>query len=815
MRHRHNNIKNNNGEQVHSRFGLGIEDLADLSRDQSTGEFMEIQKVLARSLGSTSFINSLSKCTAATDPACKFRTQHTLATESIANFGPSPECLMMPGGVRKAGFAPIGDEHVCKQRLGTPRMQLLYNLREWHTLSWNSTRDASLTGEERKAWETLGVGYETWGDEGEPLEWTGWMAFSKDIFGAPATKLWSAMKNPEKKAATEVLGYSEHSWGRAWALNERMVYRDADSLNWDDLMEAEQNNAKILGWTADLWANAAEPSSTHASANKKWGALSNAQRSAALGLGFSTATWMPAVSTDDADGLVGGCFWDRGKSGLAFSRRKELGENSPRYMTFCQEMTTSDASVTMDLTIGMPGRIIPFIRELTATMRAPGHPRVEVIVRATVTGKRFISDLERLPFPEGLPLLLLHDPPGGESFSYFKNARAETSASVASSSLETGHMSVTQGAVGFRHDGTGDLAIGTHVCVGLGVAVCSGASTKVAPGAKFGADATFKVETSAIDTESESTQLESDVLDFKFTYQTSPNPAMSGPPSDCFLMPALTIEISQVWVVSMGSGNAGCTITGQLQQSWSALSHLSAFWWITANDVEARVMPTLDRLTAETKDKLDCKNKSTVAACCKNWDATDPDNTACKVGGDKDGATINTLPLYCENLLGSGNIEYNKCLQVSPASIDQIVSAHNNWADTLERKFQLMRDVKTANLQGKQGIDDLCKSPKDLCPHVGLAPKILTDNAKGFGDGAAAKDANATTTDKILPSGDRCWDVDTSQFPWCTGYKKAGYTCINGDALVQTENDKLFGGPRTNRIGLKCAAMESSLPDAR
>lgn len=34
--------------------------------------------------------------------------------------------------------------------------------------------------------------------------------------------------------------------------------------------------------------------------------------------------------------------------------------------------------------------------------------------------------MERLPLPEGAPLLTLHDPPGGGSFASYQNVRAVT-----------------------------------------------------------------------------------------------------------------------------------------------------------------------------------------------------------------------------------------------------------------------------------------------------------------------------------------------------------------------------------------------------
>ena len=51
--------------------------------------------------------------------------------------------------------------------------------------------------------------------------------------------------------------------------------------------------------------------------------------------------------------------------------------------------------------------LIALRRPITAMMRVKGHPMVKKVADVVVTGNRFISDLERVPFPQGQSLLVL------------------------------------------------------------------------------------------------------------------------------------------------------------------------------------------------------------------------------------------------------------------------------------------------------------------------------------------------------------------------------------------------------------------------
>ena len=125
---------------------------------------------------------------------------------------------------------------------------------------------------------------------------------------------------------------------------------------------------------------------------------------------------------------VEGCFWDRGTLQTVMRRPAadvESHERSPRFGAMClRSETRSKATVRLELQVGMPSAVAPYSRTLRASMDTRGYARSSATLRVVVTGDRFMGDLERVPFPEGLPLLVLHDPPGSRSFARYENAHA-------------------------------------------------------------------------------------------------------------------------------------------------------------------------------------------------------------------------------------------------------------------------------------------------------------------------------------------------------------------------------------------------------
>ena len=54
----------------------------------------------------------------------------------------------------------------------------------------------------------------------------------------------------------------------------------------------------------------------------------------------------------------------------------------------------------------MPEQVQPFTKRYRASAAVPGYARVTASTQVVVTGSRFISDSERVPFPQSRPLMV-------------------------------------------------------------------------------------------------------------------------------------------------------------------------------------------------------------------------------------------------------------------------------------------------------------------------------------------------------------------------------------------------------------------------
>lgn len=138
--------------------------------------------------------------------------------------------------------------------------------------------------------------------------------------------------------------------------------------------------------------------------------------------------------------------------------------------------------------------------------------------------------------------------------------------------------------------------------------------------------------------------------EFEFTYQTSSLPHRPGPASDAFLMPALTFDVIEVWVVQFFESKSECRIRGLADKSLEARDDLSGFYFITANDVETRTLPTLADVSAGVLQRLKCAD-GTVECCSEN------DKTM--------GCNERTLDGYCNWKHGDGTEGAARCSSIT------------------------------------------------------------------------------------------------------------------------------------------------------
>ena len=187
--------------------------------------------------------------------------------------------------------------------------------------------------------------------------------------------------------------------------------------------------------------------------------------------------------------------------------------------------------------------------------------------------------------------------------------------------------------------------------------------------------------------------------------------------------------------LSESANRATCTVTAVKDIAFTVLMHLAGFYYISAADVEARVLPLLEVLVAETTFKTACLKKKTVEACCASCASAiaacvqaakkDPlkkclskdlapctaGNSACYVKQDKTRARINSVDAFCENKFeNKTGKSYKACKGMDNKASSRAEAATHNWKATLQRNYDMLAEIRNANKEGATGLDKLCPS---------------------------------------------------------------------------------------------------------
>lgn len=122
----------------------------------------------------------------------------------------------------------------------------------WHTMAWGT-----LTDTEKGYWTAVGADVA----HNYSLAATGdWNTFSKAVYVA-ASQPWSCPTDPavddctalgdDAKNALTKLQFTEETWGRQWALLERIFFKSTGwvGMSWDELMPTERQAMQALGWS--------------------------------------------------------------------------------------------------------------------------------------------------------------------------------------------------------------------------------------------------------------------------------------------------------------------------------------------------------------------------------------------------------------------------------------------------------------------------------------------------------------------------------------------------------------------------------------
>ena len=457
----------------------------------------------------------------------------------------------------------------------------------------------------------------------------------------------------------------------------------------------------------------------------------------------------------------------------------------------------TQSSLTKLLT-GMPGFIQPFTKAYYASIVTPGYARVAKDTSVVVTGSRFFSDSERVPFPKSRALLVLHDPPGGESFSSFTNTRIEMA------------YTNTDEERSLHINGGRSLEAGW----GIGVEAELPALT-IAP---FGAGAEFSLPNDEFEWSVEGslsyefefstmvegkggsksyvkeTSTQNSELTMEFTYSTAGVADKAGPPSDVFLVPSIWFEVRQEWYVRFTAA-PHCIVVGYMGTSLVANAELSGFAFTQANDVETRTLPLLSNQISDVSFRLCCSGVAFDAVEC------DDVGMCCEQGDAGAGCTATNLEEHCDFKYGPrtgdawkacfGTVEDMRkgvCRQenteaacswggVTSASLRdhcdspqstpsdsttcmdfvdplEVINAHNDWYNTLDRNYRHQEKASLMKTPEKdtaihynayEGANARygAKSAVTIAPLQGMAPQHLVDLGRNF-DGTALSTEDKT-----------------------------------------------------------------------
>ena len=410
---------------LHSRLGLTSEEAFDLDLDQETAEHKVVKQLLDKSIAVTADreIEEMRNCMGVAPNAdhpsrnCLLPLQLTAST-TVRDMQDSPHC---EGKNDNAGFEPVGGSAKEEGRLELcqaawePLLQQAEMYKIWDQLAWDEAQGDELARRsmnrlERAVWTELGV---------RPEQWTGDWTTSEQFLSTVMTivPLWADMSAKTVADVTKTLRYSEETWGRLWALRQRLAAtsdtaKPTPPLSWSQLTNAEAGHLRVLGWSNATWDEIEPQYNVPVSSSQPFSQLSCAEQRAARSLGFWSHTWPMRESAPASDiapdheiggavcevsphrtgngstawetveSVASGCFFDVARMQVVTTRPIPTlspgdGHTHPRFHSLCERTNHDGAEVTQSFRVGLPGRsAMRSIRTMTASMESTGHPLV-------------------------------------------------------------------------------------------------------------------------------------------------------------------------------------------------------------------------------------------------------------------------------------------------------------------------------------------------------------------------------------------------------------------------------------------------------
>ena len=247
-----------------SNLGFSNADISAFSEDPTTAERKAINEVLTKTLGFTSQETSLGtelkKCR--TPDSGREADCHVEAipsgenTQYTSGFGTDHRCLIEERTGRGiAGWFPLqivesvcaaSEATVCAAQWATQSAIPDGRFRAWHDLAFTS-----LSSYERGQWQLVPAAAAAYQRADNNPNINSWNAFSQAVY-VDASPAWKDLSLVEKTALAR-LHFTSETWGRHWALLERIFQGEVGTLLWEDQTAAEQSAMSTLGWTATTW----------------------------------------------------------------------------------------------------------------------------------------------------------------------------------------------------------------------------------------------------------------------------------------------------------------------------------------------------------------------------------------------------------------------------------------------------------------------------------------------------------------------------------------------------------------------------------
>ena len=269
-----------------------------------------------------------------------------------------------------------------------------------------------------------------------------------------------------------------------------------------------------------------------------------------------------------------------------------------------------DGYAALNVTAGIPNTVGDFLK-LFAFQYTGRQQLSEVLIDVLVRGYKNLGTKFSMNIPDYVPTIILRDPPGGASTSSLTQSRTESSS-----------FSVSKGGTD-GSGGGGSVYAGfegsIETCVGLGAAVC----TEVASfegGVAVGGGSSNEQSWSDLQESSIETTLTE-------TFSTSDGVDGAGAPSDRFFVPALTILVSKIDIITFNGSTCHVNKTQDISWGLDSGQAFGSFTWRSASDIAAIEIPAL-------QDVLDAENAKTT-----------PDPAAVKVLQDGIAGWQNALDL--------------------------------------------------------------------------------------------------------------------------------------------------------------------------